>query len=140
MFHRRKKSLPDVFLVLLGAARSQESLKLAAVTGSEREAFDLLTVARRWFPERSNEVAQWTFESESERAPSRRASVGPGEKRLVFVLEFAHERYEVFDTAALASRGQQQALTEISGNPRPSTLLDVVTNTWVGEFSIIDHE
>lgn len=138
MFGRESRSVPDVFLVLLGAGRSQDSLRLAVVTGSEKEAWDLLTIGRRWFPDRSNEVAQWAFETESGRSSSRRASIGPGEKRPVFVLEFEDGRYEVFDTKVLALRRQQETQSKAAKYRARATLLEVVSNTWAGEFSVAD--
>ena len=129
-----RDSARTAWVVYLGTTVDPDDLALAAVTGSEPEAWELLTQARRVAPDRSNLIEDRPFVTRP--APGRGGSDGPGlrsgEQRTVLVLltgtDDATEVHAVFERAEEAIPARDHLVTSGAGDAR---LHEVVTNTWL---------
>lgn len=109
MFGRRSRSSENgafAYVVSIGTGMTDDTLTVAAVTGSVAEAEVLLKKAVEVFPMRSSSWEQVNFVASS--PPSQRslsirpAAIGPGERRTVHVvnarwLDADDESIEIFD-------------------------------------------
>lgn len=131
---------PQVWLVYLGATSAENSgLVLAAVTGTEAEAWSMLTQARRRMSDRPNLIEERPFattasaaeESGSPELPARSA-LGVGERRTVFVLvtgsHDATEGHGVFESAEDGIEPRDHLVARGFDDAR---LCEVITNTWL---------
>lgn len=133
---RRSKSAEDVdaWVVQIGTDSEVSSLSIVAVTGTEDEAWGLLSRATAAFPGRTNEVSTFPHHPASGLDGGGGKRLGRDEHRRVFVVEErqvldgeAFSWFEVFDSRSMALDHQR-------GLVGPTQWHELTTNTWYGDL------
>ena len=133
MTYRGRRPRPDrdseAWLVFIGRGPTDDSLTLAAVTGSRHEADALLARGFHLFPDRSNEVASYPYISDLTEDGSGTDGIAAGERRMVFVLATGEEWYEVHSSRQRCERREDEM---VASGLTKHRRLEVATNTWIG--------
>ncbi|TGN32972.1 hypothetical protein [Aeromicrobium chenweiae] len=123
-----------MWIVFLGTGAGQETLTVAAITGSRQQAEAMLEHGARALPDRSNEWGSFRFTPCSTSADGRGEvahvpAIALGERRTVYVWIGEENWIEVFGCWKDANDQTQEMLRR--GRPE-AQVFSAVTNTWVG--------